>query len=102
MKQHRWFSTLKWGLLRNETPPIRPTIQKDGVGHNVRHMKESISLDLEGGTARKDPATPTGGVANASLGKSQRERGRGRKDPLGGDAAACGECNVVEGCSGSV
>ncbi|KAF8322124.1 Pkinase-domain-containing protein, partial [Clavulina sp. PMI_390] len=47
VKQHRWFSTLKWGLLRNQTPPIQPKLHRDGIGHNVRTIKESVSLDFE-------------------------------------------------------
>lgn len=70
VKQHRWFATLKWGLLRNETPPIQPTVQKDGVGVNVRHMKESVSLDLE--DQKK---------AHGQYPHEHRDRGRSRKDP---------------------
>ncbi|KAJ7699915.1 kinase-like domain-containing protein [Mycena rosella] len=48
VKQHKWFSKINWGLLRNTRPPIIPS---SSVGHdavNFRHMKESNSLQLEG------------------------------------------------------
>jgi protein-serine/threonine kinase len=71
VKQHRWFANLKWGLLRNETPPIRPTVHKDGIGLNIRHIKESVSLDIETGNSRVPPDAHVHGHSN---------RGRSRKD----------------------
>ncbi|KAF9263570.1 Pkinase-domain-containing protein [Marasmius fiardii PR-910] len=44
VKQHKWFSKVNWGLLRNGKPPIVPS--REGV--NFRQMKESHSLHLEG------------------------------------------------------
>lgn len=76
VKQHRWFATLKWGLLRNEQPPIRPTVHKDGVGVNVRHMKESVSLDLEG----SGTSTPVDAQAKQQRMLKDGSRGRSRKE----------------------
>ncbi|KAI8357358.1 kinase-like domain-containing protein [Choanephora cucurbitarum] len=49
IKQHPFFKSINFALLRNMTPPITPIIQKpNGIDAiNFRKMQESISLDLE-------------------------------------------------------
>jgi len=47
VKQHKWFSKIKWGLLRNTRPPIVPSSSHGLDAVNFRHMKESNSLHLE-------------------------------------------------------
>ncbi|GAA5874747.1 hypothetical protein JCM16303_002970 [Sporobolomyces ruberrimus] len=51
VKQHKWFATLNWGLLRHQKPPIVPTISTKHEGTNFRSIRESKSLDLEGQAA---------------------------------------------------
>ncbi|GAA5820236.1 hypothetical protein JCM11251_005536 [Rhodosporidiobolus azoricus] len=50
VKQHKWFSTINWGLLRHQKPPIVPQISNHETA-NFRAMRESKSLDLEGQAA---------------------------------------------------
>lgn len=47
VKQHPFFKTTNWALLRHLTPPIIPhhSIGADAV--NFRQMHESVSLDIE-------------------------------------------------------
>ncbi|KAF9045889.1 Pkinase-domain-containing protein [Hymenopellis radicata] len=52
VKQHKWFAKINWGLLRNTKPPIQPTSSNGVDGVNFRHMKESHSLHLEGGSSK--------------------------------------------------
>jgi len=47
VKQHKWFSKINWGLLRNTKPPIIPSSSSGLDAVNFRHMKESNSLHLE-------------------------------------------------------
>ncbi|KAF9057744.1 kinase-like domain-containing protein [Panaeolus papilionaceus] len=47
VKQHKWFSKINWGLLRNTRPPIVPTSSNGLDAVNFRHLKESNSLHLE-------------------------------------------------------
>ncbi|KAJ2924940.1 hypothetical protein H1R20_g12136, partial [Candolleomyces eurysporus] len=49
VKQHKWFSKINWGLLRNTRPPIVPSPSNGQEAAHFRHMKESHSLhfDLE-------------------------------------------------------
>ncbi|XP_006460178.1 hypothetical protein AGABI2DRAFT_68563 [Agaricus bisporus var. bisporus H97] len=49
VKQHKWFSKINWGLLRNSRPPIvPPTATSHGTeSPSFRHLKESNSLHLE-------------------------------------------------------
>ncbi|BGP48416.1 serine/threonine protein kinase, AGC [Rhodotorula kratochvilovae] len=47
VKQHKWFSSISWGLLRHQKPPIVPQVQ-NAENANFRSMRESASLDLEG------------------------------------------------------
>ncbi|GAA5895290.1 hypothetical protein JCM8208_005964 [Rhodotorula glutinis] len=47
VKQHKWFASISWGLLRHQKPPIVPQI-KNAENANFRSMRESASLDLEG------------------------------------------------------
>ncbi|KIY72943.1 Pkinase-domain-containing protein [Cylindrobasidium torrendii FP15055 ss-10] len=49
VKQHKWFSKINWGLLRNTKPPIEPVSSNGVDAVNFRHLKESHSLHLEGG-----------------------------------------------------
>ncbi|KEI36618.1 uncharacterized protein L969DRAFT_90593 [Mixia osmundae IAM 14324] len=48
VKQHKWFATLNWGLLRHTRPPIVPTISNGVDAVNFRTIRDSKSLDLEG------------------------------------------------------
>ncbi|KAJ3729029.1 AGC/RSK protein kinase [Lentinula guzmanii] len=47
VKQHKWFSKVNWGLLRNMKPPIIPSSSNGVDAVNFRHIKESHSLHLE-------------------------------------------------------
>ncbi|KJA30119.1 hypothetical protein HYPSUDRAFT_126531 [Hypholoma sublateritium FD-334 SS-4] len=47
VKQHKWFSKINWGLLRNMRPPIVPSAGQAQEAGNFRNMKESHSLHLE-------------------------------------------------------
>ncbi|EST08204.1 Protein kinase domain protein [Kalmanozyma brasiliensis GHG001] len=47
VKQHKWFSNLSWGLLRNSTPPIVPAYSNGVDAVNFRNVRESRSLDLD-------------------------------------------------------
>ncbi|KAF5333495.1 hypothetical protein D9611_002320 [Ephemerocybe angulata] len=49
VKQHKWFSKINWGLLRNTRPPIVPAPTNGHDAAHFRHMKESTSLHLEEG-----------------------------------------------------
>ncbi|BGO91457.1 hypothetical protein NBRC10512_003118 [Rhodotorula toruloides] len=50
VKQHRWFASINWGLLRHQKPPIVPQVV-NAEQTNFRSMRESKSLDLEGQSA---------------------------------------------------
>lgn len=47
VKQHKWFSKINWGLLRNTQPPIVPTASNGIDAVNFRQIRESDSLHLE-------------------------------------------------------
>ncbi|EKM59681.1 uncharacterized protein PHACADRAFT_250330 [Phanerochaete carnosa HHB-10118-sp] len=47
VKQHKWFSKINWGLLRNTQPPIVPTASNGVDAVNFRQIRESDSLHLE-------------------------------------------------------
>ncbi|KAF8485009.1 Pkinase-domain-containing protein [Russula ochroleuca] len=47
VKQHKWFSKINWGLLRNTEPPIIPASSNGVDTVNFRRMEESTSLHLE-------------------------------------------------------
>lgn len=47
VKQHKWFSNISWGLLRNSTPPIVPAYSNGVDAVNFRNVRESRSLDLD-------------------------------------------------------
>ncbi|GAA6011880.1 hypothetical protein JCM11491_000089 [Sporobolomyces phaffii] len=51
VKQHKWFASINWGLLRHSKPPIVPAISTKHEGSNFRSLRESKSLDLEGQAA---------------------------------------------------
>ncbi|GAA6034104.1 hypothetical protein JCM8097_000697 [Rhodosporidiobolus ruineniae] len=50
VKQHKWFASINWGLLRHQKPPIVPQVA-NAENANFRTMRESRSLDLEGQAA---------------------------------------------------
>ncbi|WVO14175.1 hypothetical protein L204_101806 [Cryptococcus depauperatus] len=50
VKQHKWFATISWGLLRNMTPPIIPEESNGIDAINFRPLRESKSIDFD----RKD------------------------------------------------
>ncbi|KAI9448280.1 Pkinase-domain-containing protein [Lactarius indigo] len=60
VKQHKWFSKINWGLLRNTEPPIIPASSNGADTVNFRRMEESTSLHLENqqNTVHADPSTP--------------------------------------------
>ncbi|ADV19346.1 serine/threonine-protein kinase nrc-2, putative [Cryptococcus gattii WM276] len=47
VKQHKWFASVNWGLLRNMTPPIIPE-ESNGIDTiNFRPLRESKSIDFD-------------------------------------------------------
>ncbi|KAI0003005.1 Pkinase-domain-containing protein [Russula compacta] len=65
VKQHKWFSKINWGLLRNTEPPIIPASSTGVDTVNFRRMEESTSLHLENQqntalNAAQTPGTPDG------------------------------------------
>ncbi|GAC94623.1 likely protein kinase [Pseudozyma hubeiensis SY62] len=58
VKQHKWFSSISWGLLRNSTPPIVPAYSNGVDAVNFRNVRESRSLNLDdqGNETRAKPA----------------------------------------------
>ncbi|KAH9999405.1 Pkinase-domain-containing protein [Russula vinacea] len=65
VKQHKWFSKINWGLLRNTEPPIIPASSNGVDTVNFRRMEESTSLHLEKqqnstNAAVQTPGTPDG------------------------------------------
>lgn len=58
VKQHKWFSNISWGLLRNSTPPIVPAYSNGVDAVNFRNVRESRSLNLDdqGNDTRAKPA----------------------------------------------
>ncbi|KAI1300726.1 serine/threonine protein kinase, AGC [Mortierella claussenii] len=48
VKQHAFFKTTNWALLRHLTPPIVPQQSFGDDAINFRKMHESVSLDIEG------------------------------------------------------
>ncbi|KAJ1018722.1 hypothetical protein NDA13_006409 [Ustilago tritici] len=56
VKQHKWFSNISWGLLRNSTPPIVPAFSNGVDAVNFRNVRESRSLDLDHQGDNKKPA----------------------------------------------
>ncbi|KAH9179955.1 Pkinase-domain-containing protein [Lactarius sanguifluus] len=60
VKQHKWFSKINWGLLRNTEPPIVPASSNGADTVNFRRMEESTSLHLENqqNTVHAVPSTP--------------------------------------------
>ncbi|TIB58115.1 hypothetical protein E3P78_04020 [Wallemia ichthyophaga] len=50
VKQHKWFNTLNWGLLRNLKPPIIPRNGNETDAVNFRHLRESRSIDFDNQT----------------------------------------------------
>ena len=95
IKQHKWFAKTKWGLLRNERPPVRinfiltlnscaykskiiPVLTNAAEAVNFRrNIRESLSLDLETqdlchSTPPSVPPTPApGGRATGENGQRQ-------------------------------
>ena len=53
VKQHKWFSNISWGLLRNSTPPIVPAFSNGLDAINFRNVRESRSLNLDSQTTTK-------------------------------------------------
>ncbi|SJX65172.1 probable ser/thr protein kinase [Sporisorium reilianum f. sp. reilianum] len=58
VKQHKWFSNISWGLLRNSTPPIVPAYSNGVDAVNFRNVRESRSLNLDdqGNNTKAKPA----------------------------------------------
>lgn len=53
VKQHKWFTKMNWGLLRNMKPPIIPN-KSSQDGSNFRHLTESQSLHLDEQPTKED------------------------------------------------
>ncbi|PWN49425.1 Pkinase-domain-containing protein [Violaceomyces palustris] len=70
VKQHKWFQTISWGLLRNSTPPIVPAFSNGLDAINFRTVRESKSLNLDSQQA-SDVAKKVGaaGDIKATVGK---------------------------------
>ncbi|RSH93821.1 hypothetical protein EHS25_006469 [Saitozyma podzolica] len=49
VKQHKWFATVNWGLLRHMTPPIIPAESNGIDAINFRTIRDSKSVDFERG-----------------------------------------------------
>ncbi|KAK8869530.1 hypothetical protein IAR55_000096 [Kwoniella newhampshirensis] len=47
VKQHKWFGSVNWGLLRNMTPPIIPAESNGIDAINFRTLRESKSVDFD-------------------------------------------------------
>ncbi|WVQ78437.1 hypothetical protein IAT38_000523 [Cryptococcus sp. DSM 104549] len=47
VKQHKWFASVNWGLLRNMTPPIIPAESNGIDAINFRALRESKSVDFD-------------------------------------------------------
>ncbi|EIM21781.1 Pkinase-domain-containing protein [Wallemia mellicola CBS 633.66] len=47
VKQHRWFNSINWGLLRNLKPPIIPNQGNEIDAVNFRNLRESKSIDFD-------------------------------------------------------
>ncbi|KAL4265642.1 non-specific serine/threonine protein kinase [Pleurotus pulmonarius] len=61
VKQHKWFTKINWGLLRNTQPPIIPSSSNGVDAVNFRQLKESRSLHFEDqilSVASSTPGTP--------------------------------------------
>ena len=75
VKQHKWFSTISWGLLRNSTPPIIPADSNGADAINFRNVKESRSLNLDHqgdgkSIERNGTGNGTGGSSSGNKSKS--------------------------------
>ncbi|KAI9199618.1 kinase-like domain-containing protein [Polychytrium aggregatum] len=46
VKNHPWFKDIHWALLRNCSPPIRPSLT-DPLSLNLRHLVDNSSLDFD-------------------------------------------------------
>lgn len=46
VKQHKWFASISWGLLRHMTPPIIPAESNGIDAVNFRTMRDSKSIDF--------------------------------------------------------
>ncbi|PWN21520.1 Pkinase-domain-containing protein, partial [Microstroma glucosiphilum] len=69
VKQHKWFATLSWGLLRNLTPPIVPAYSNGLDAINFRNVRESRSLNLDrqqGSTVKAPAVAATAGALPTS------------------------------------
>ncbi len=46
VKQHKWFASISWGLLRHMTPPIIPAESNGIDAVNFRTIRDSKSIDF--------------------------------------------------------
>ncbi|KAN0064245.1 serine/threonine protein kinase, AGC [Thecaphora frezii] len=69
VKQHKWFSNISWGLLRNSTPPIVPAFSNGLDAINFRTVRESRSLNLDSQTTTKSGGNGGDGEIRATAGK---------------------------------
>lgn len=47
IKLHSFFRNTQWALLRHTRPPIIPVLTKNFETHNLREIKESLSVDID-------------------------------------------------------
>ncbi|GAA5892079.1 hypothetical protein JCM5296_004050 [Sporobolomyces johnsonii] len=47
VKQHKWFASINWGLLRHQKPPIIPAATTASDTINFRSIRESKSMDWD-------------------------------------------------------
>ncbi|KAG5519403.1 hypothetical protein PMAC_002030 [Pneumocystis sp. 'macacae'] len=47
VKSHPFFRNTQWALLRHTRPPIIPVLSGNSEIHNLRDIKESLSIDIE-------------------------------------------------------
>ncbi|ORY46306.1 kinase-like domain-containing protein [Leucosporidium creatinivorum] len=80
VKQHRWFASINFALLRHLPPPIVPTVSSSQDTVNFRSLRDSKSLDLEGQGAAwlPWPESASEGFSSSPIGTPT----------LGGSAAA--------------
>ena len=87
VKQHKWFASINWGLLRHQKPPIIPAtscvpsslsmwavltrrVSRTGLDTvNFRSIRDSKSLDLEGQVAYEPWVRPSC-VSPAEIGRA--------------------------------
>ncbi|KAI0301787.1 kinase-like domain-containing protein [Multifurca ochricompacta] len=96
VKQHKWFSKVNWGLLRNTEPPIIPASSNGVDTVNFRRMEESTSLHLENqqntvSSAAQPPDLELDGSKRRSHGHGHDGTGRERRNDSDGKEGSFAE-----------